>query len=60
MLHKPKSGWAETLTVVWNGSISSSDGTRTKGELLPRYERKDGSMDNAARIMPRTHKTTAE
>jgi hypothetical protein len=42
--------------VVWSGAFPASDG-HTKGELLPRYERKHPAAENSARLIPRKHRS---
>ena len=56
----PSTPQAETIVVVWNGASRIGDEARTKGELLPRYERKQLNMATIARIMPRKHRSAAQ
>ena len=42
--------------IVWSGAFVASDG-QTKGELLPRYERKHPAAENCARLIPRKHRS---
>ena len=42
--------------IVWSGAFLASDG-QTKGELLPRYERKHPAAENSARLVPRKHRS---
>ena len=46
----------DRFTIIWNGAASPRDG-QTKGELLPRYQRKQPSADTSARLVPRKHRS---
>lgn len=43
--------------VVWTGALPASDG-QTKGELLPRYERKPLAVSTIPRVFPRKYKSS--
>ena len=51
---------SEWLMVVWSGAAQPADGSGTKGELLPRYERKQLTADTIARVIPRKHRSAAQ
>lgn len=42
--------------IVWSGAFPAHDG-QTKGELLPRYERKHPSAETCPRLVPRKHRS---
>ena len=42
--------------IVWSGACLATD-TQTKGELLPRYDRKHPAAENCARLIPRKHRS---
>jgi hypothetical protein len=42
--------------IVWSGALPPADG-RTKGELLPQYERKPLAVGTLPRVFPRKYKS---
>jgi hypothetical protein len=51
-----KNDLLDRFVIIWSGAVSPQDGM-TKGELLPRYERKGPSADTTARLVPRKHRS---
>jgi hypothetical protein len=53
----PNNDLLDRFRIVWSGALPPSDGQTTKGELLPRYERKQPSAETSARLIPRKHRS---
>ena len=46
----------DRFVIIWSGAVAAQEGM-TKGELLPRYDRKGPSADTTARLVPRKHRS---
>jgi hypothetical protein len=46
----------DDFKVVWSGALTAGDG-QTKGELLPRYDRKPLAANTIPRVFPRKYKS---
>jgi hypothetical protein len=47
---------ADDFKIVWSGAFLTDDG-QTKGELLPRYDRKELALNTVPRVFPRKYKS---
>jgi hypothetical protein len=48
--------WHDRHEIVWSGALLAREG-QTKGELLPRYDRKQPALETTARLVPRKHRS---
>jgi hypothetical protein len=46
----------DDFKIVWSGALLTTDG-QTKGELLPRYDRKELALNTVPRVFPRKYKS---